>query len=355
MADNSAEMDGGFDLDAALREGLNEIQTNEPAEPVEPVEPAAPAEPAEPTEEPVRARGPDGKFARKQDVEPAEPVQPVESAAEPAEDVRRVANRLGLRREEMDAFAKADPVLREAFQRRSDEWHQSMQQIRPLADFGQSLYAAIQPFEATIRASGRSHAEAVAGLLTADHTLRYGTPAEKTNMMLAIARDYAVDLRQAAQFAMQGQQAYVDPSIAEARRIAEQVRHDRERIESMNQLRERQELSNEMTAFRSKPEHKHFEQVRHVMADLIEAGKARSFVEAYEQAVWLEPSVRTELIAEQQRSADAQRQADTARKTQAARRASQINVPKRGSIDTTAEPKGTWEESLNSYYEQMNS
>lgn len=355
MADNSAEMDGGFDIDAALREQLNEISTrdDEPAEITVTDQPAE--EPAETVETSGPARSADGKFAKKESEPEAAQEAAPEPVQEPTEDVRRVANRLGLRREEMDAFSKADPVLREAFQRRSDEWHQSMQQIRPLADFGQSLYAAIQPFEATIRASGRTHADAVAGLLTADHTLRYGTPAEKTNMMLTIARDYGVDLGQAAQFAMQGQQAYVDPSIAEARRIAEQVRTERERIEQMNSLREQQELSNEMTSFRSNPEHKHFEKVRHVMADLIEAGKARSFKEAYEQAVWLEPSVRSELIAEQQKSVEAQRQADVARKTQAARRASQINVPKRGSIETAAEPKGTWEESLTSYYEQMNS
>lgn len=365
MAENSAqEMDGGFDLEAALQASLSEIETrDEPEEPVAEPQEAAPV--AEETEaEPPkadRARGADGKFVK---AEPAAEVEPVETAPEqpaepPSEDIRRVANRLGLRRDEMDAFAKADPVLRDAFQRRSDEWHQSMEQMRPMAQWAQQVYQAMAPYEATIRASGMDHGQAAARLFQADHSLRYGSPGEKVNMLLSIARDYGIDLPTAAQYAAQGQQAYVDPNAVQARQLAEQAARQaaeaNQRAQQWEQQQTQQQLSSEIQQFRANPEHKYFDQVRPIMADLIEKGQATSFKQAYDQAIWLDPTVRDQLIAERQAAAEQKTQAERARLTQEARRKSRINVAQRPTVETGEQPTGTWEENLAKYAEQISS
>lgn len=86
----------------------------------------------------------------------------------------------------------------------------------------------------------------------------------------------------------------------------------------VSQRLEQRELNREIENFAKDPARTHFESVRDVMAHLIDSGKAETLADAYDQAVWVIPEVRQQILSEQQsRAAEDTRAQDQAKVTKA--------------------------------------
>lgn len=306
----------------------------------------------------LRERGPDGKYL-------AKPVE--EQVADPAQDegvtsvntaevqqqpvtVPPELQRLGLRKEEAEAFAKADQVVRDAFIRRSEEMHKGLEGFRQKAQFGEQMVQAIQPFSAQIQAMGVHPAQAVQSLMTADYRLRTADPQTKAAMFAKMASDYGVDLGGAQQY--QANQPQVDPQVQQ---LQSQLQQMQGWIHQQNQAREWQErttLNSEIDRFSKDPANEHFEAVRNDMAGLLQAGLASSLQEAYERAIYANPAVRAQVLAKQQAQAEEQRRVQSAQKVAAAKQAAAVNVSRKGSLPA-AKPVGTMEDTIRQEAERL--
>ena len=324
-------------MDDTIRNTLAEIE----ARGVEPDEPETEEETA------ARVRDEQGRFAKK-DEPPPEPVaeeQPPEPTETPV-SVPPEIQRLGLRKDEAEAFAQASEAVKNAFIRRSEEMHRGIEQFRSNAQFGQTMQSVIQPHMQTLQALGVSPDKAIAELLGADQKLRYGTPQQKQAYFAELGRAYGIDISGLPE------PAPIDPNVQSLQQKVEQLSGWIQQQTLVGQQQEQAALNSEISRFSSDPKHSHFEAVRNHMAALLQAQQATTLEEAYDMAVYANPVTRAAVLAEQQAAADAARRAEAAKRTQEAKRAAAVNVSRRGAMPAK-QPIGTMEETIRATAERL--
>lgn len=321
-------------MDDTIRATLDEINSRTEEEPA-----------AEPKEE--RARDEHGKFVAKESVsqeaetETQVTEQPIdETQQEPI--VPPELQKLGLRKDEAEAFSKADPAVQQAFIRRSEEMHKGFEQNREKAQFGDAMLQAINPHLQTIQSLGVHPAVAVSKLLEADHALRFGNAQQKTAFITQLARDYGVDLGQAQEYAAATPH---NPEVEQLRAQLAQMQQTINQREQSQQLQQQETLNSEIARFAADPNHKHFEEVREYMAGLLQTGIAPDLEKAYDMAVYANPNVRAKVLAEQQAQAEAKRQAELTAKANEARKAAAVNLPRKGVV-ASAKAVGTMDDTI---------
>ena len=301
----------------------------------------------------ARERDEKGRFKASQKaveapVEASEVVEetPVEVApVEPAPVVvPPEVQRLGLKKEEAEAYAQAPEVLKQAFIRRSEEMHKGLDQFRAKAQFGHQMEQVIAPFNQQIQAMGATPDLVVSRLLAAESQLRNGSPEQKQAMFFKLAQDYGVQLN--------GEMPTVDPNVSVLQQQIQQltgwIQNKQQREEQM----QADTLNSEIQRFASDPANKHFEAVRNDMAALLQGGVVQTLQEAYERAVYANPTTRTQLLAEQQVKSEEKRKAELTQKAQEAKKAASVNLPKKGS-STPKRPVGTMDETIRAEAERL--
>lgn len=310
-----------------------------------------------PEQESERLRDEKGRFAKKDaepEQKPDEPEQQPAVEAQPdpvsAPTVPPELQRLGLKKEEAEAFAAAPEVLKQAFLRRSDEMHKGIEQFRNKAMIGDAMERAIAPFMQDIQAVGATPDVAIRSLLASERALRHGTPEQKVQMLTKIARDYGIDMGQAQEY--QANQPMADPQVSQLQSELQQMKSWIQQQNQSREWQERQTLNSEIAQFAQDPANTHFEAVRNDMAGLLQAGIASSLKDAYEKAIYANPTIRAQVLAEQQAKAEKARQAEAAQKAQAAKRAAAVNMPRKGVL-SAARPVGSMEDTIRQTAERL--
>lgn len=323
-------------MDDTIRESLraiNERNTTETADTGLPVEKPAPEAPEEAAQ---RIRDEQGKFAKKVEGAPADADLTITDATT---GVPKELQTLGLRKDEAAAFAAAPEILKQAFMRRSQEMHQGVEQYRQAAQFAQSMEKVMTPYAATLQSLNIAPDKAVAELMAADHKLRYGQPAEKMAFWRQLAQNYGIDLNTAA--LPQEQQQQIDPHLSALQQQVQQLTSHIQSQETTAQQQVTDRLNSEIEAFKTDPSHSHFDAVQGHMAALLQAGQAKDLADAYEQAVYANPTTRTLMLQQQ----EAAQRAEATQRAQAAKKAASVNTRQRASMPAT-KPIGSMDDTI---------
>lgn len=292
-----------------------------------------------------RLRDEKGRFATQeaaQELKPEATSTPENPEAQPAPVAAPVVppelQRLGLRKEEADAFAKADQVVRDAFIRRSEEMHKGLEQFRQKAQFADQMAQAIQPYFQQIQSMGMHPAQAVQKLLSADHILRNGTQEQKQAAALHLLQGYGIQIGE-------GNQPYVDQNLSSVQTDLQRMHNWILQKEQQEKEREQATLNSEIDRFRQDPANKYFDSVVNEMIGLLQAGVSPDLKDAYERAIYANPTIRAQILAEQQNQAEEKRKAEAAQKAQEAKRAAAVNVQRKGTIPAR-KPLGSMEDTI---------
>ena len=294
------------DLRSALESAFEKSESSEPAEiKSEPqVQDATiPAEKVEVKTE-TRSRDEAGKF------KPTD--KPIEKPAEPAPvaeaPVRKAPS--SWKPAAQEAFLKADrgesltpeevKMLTAEAERRESDFHKGVSEFKTHSDRARAYDQAIAPYQAHLQSMRVDAPTAIGALLKADYTLRNSDPATKAQYFQNLAKEYGIDLSNQEMPNYSPQEQF----------LMQQMQELRQRQDSWQNSIAQQESERAQSALSqfTQAEKPHFEAVRNDMADLMQAGKAKTLEEAYDMAVWMRPDIRSTLI-EQQR-AEVQRKAE---------------------------------------------
>lgn len=312
-----------------------------------------------------RQRGVDGKFQRK-DANGAQGAAPAleadasigeeGAAAKPegqelTESKPHDAAPNTWRKEVATEFAQLPENVREEIHRRENDFHRGIGQYKQAAGFGTEMAQELLPYQQTMQQYGKHPREVVKEATAVWNTLVKGSPQEKANLWLQVAKDYGINLPSLDQAAQQPE----DQAIQEDPRLALALQRV-ERLEGYLTHQERQRAEaeysqhvNMVQQFGSDPKHKHFQSVREDMAVEIESGRAKDLQDAYDKAIWVNPGVRKVLLAEQETERASKLAADAAK----ARTAAGANVTRRGTPPVP--PKaGSIEDTIRSEYRRLN-
>jgi hypothetical protein len=308
------------------------------------------AEPAKPAD--GRVRGPDGKFLPTKAngaTPPADAAQDATATATTTEQQPTAAAKPHdtapntWTKEGKAEWATLSERARQEIHRREADFHKGIGQYKDAAGFGSQMAQELLPFQETINKAGIHPREIIKTLGPVWSTLTTGTPEEKTQVLLRVAKDFGINIAAAGSETSQPSTAapQADPIVAALQQELKEIKghlttKERERAEA--------EYSAEVervNAWGSDPKRPHFNAVREDMAVLIDSGRAQGLDDAYDKAIWINPEVRASLLAAQEKEREDKAKADAA----AARKAAGANVTRRGTPPVTAKP-GTIEDTI---------
>ena len=242
--------------------------------------------------------------------------------------------------------------------RREENFHRGIEGYRQMADIGNALHTEIAPYEAMIRAANTTPQALVRDFFNTAYILKSGTPEQKAQTVVDIMQEYGIDYESLTKVAdaLAAGTPVVDPQVASLRQENEQIKQYLQQQETERNRATYAEITSEVQQFAqaTNPDgtlkYPHFETVRAQMAAQMDSGQAKTYEEAYNNAVWSHPDVRGKLLAEQQ-AADRKRRAE---KVARAKKAAAVNVVKRGTPPAT-EPVGTMDDTIRREYRKLTS
>lgn len=246
------------------------------------------------------------------------------------------------RKEAADLWATLPPAARQEVLKREADIFKGIEGYKAEAAVGKSFREVVSPYASTLEQHGINPIAQVSELLKANHTLAFGTPAEKSALFAQIAQNYGIPLPGAAE-----EPAYVDPAVKD---LQTQIQSLQSRLSNEDKQRQTQavaERTREIEAFAADPANPHFDAVSNDMVTFIKGGVCKTLQEAYEKAVWANPVTRAAEISRQQAEASKKAEEAAAAEVAKAKKATAANVRTTAKSGSDTAPLGSIDDTLN--------
>ena len=298
-AEDGSGKDIADDIAGAIRDQSGEEEARKPAEP----EGKAEGEQVKPEGEQVKPEG---------EEQPKEGVK-LDDKRAPTSWSAKVREKWG----ELPEEVRSEVLRRE--ESHANGVRKLQEEFAPIRQFAETLTPVLQE-AASI---GQPPAQYIQNLAVAERSLRTGAPEQRFEALMNLADQYGLPLRQYLNLPA-GQQQAQQPAIPpQVQAELEQSRQFREQMLQQQQQMQHQTVQQQVNEFASKNEF--FEDVRELMADLMDANPSRTLQDAYEQAVWAHPEVRQVLLQRQQQ--ESAKQQGQQRRSAAANASATSNDP----------------------------
>jgi len=301
--------------------------------------PTGEVKPVEPTPEPAAAPAAAKSAEVGKEPVPATPATPGELKA-PAQWKPAI-------REKWNALPRE--VQEEVLRREADSMR-LIGSVGPKIRLADEVSQHIQPFTEQLKANGVSPSAFLGDVFTSVKHLASGNPQERAEVVANIVQSYGIDVRMLD--AILSQRLQAGPEVVEARRLAaraQSVLQERDHsIEQQNSM----EAEKSLAAFGADPKHEFLDDVRDLMADLIEAGRAQNLDDAYAAAIWAHADTRKILL---QREAQARADSKVNRAAAARKASSAVHGTPASSAVASVRPNMTVREAVEAAFDEHSS
>lgn len=272
---------------------------------------------------PAKSRAEDGKFAKSEKQAAPKPVaKPVTTQGEHKSFATTPAARLeATPRSYTNAvkakWAELPEDVRQDLIKREREVELGFTKMDEERTFGRQMKDTINPYMPVIQSMGYEAPKVIQSLLNSAYVLKTGTPEQKLKHLRQIAESYGVDPR-----GLQIPATAISPEIASLQRELAQLKGERNQEVTFKQQQEKEVVNQTIREFAADTDaHPHFEAVRPRMAALLSANQAQNLQDAYEQAIYADPTIRSTLLESHTADMEAKRIAESKEKAAAARKA----------------------------------
>ena len=257
---------------------------------------------------------------------------PTESAVDPAAPVTEVADQtaqtaleqakpvidapISWSAEQKAKWATLPPDTREYIAQRDKESHDAISRAGQQIKAFEPIREVIERFGESFQRNGLQPHEGIARMMAVEKMLEQNAPAA----IKEIARAYGVNLQgESEQTATPESQRVAELEARLAKTESHLTAQARQQMTAENNA-----LAREIADFaKDKP---HFESVRKVMAGLMTSGAAETMQDAYDKAIYSDPTIRQSLQVDAQKAAEDKRKAEEATRLVAAKKAAGVNV-----------------------------
>lgn len=252
-------------------------------------------------------------------------------------------------------FKEADPIIQQEILKRETDFQNGHAKSEDARQLAKEFKETVAPYEAIIMSEGGTPMRAVADLMNMGYILRRGTAEQKTELILSTAKRFNVDLGQVEQG--DDDEDEVDPKIVDLQKQVTSLKNQNQDQSDQDQQNRNDEALKFINEFRDakdskgNPVNPHYDAVRGTMAVLINSGSVKSIKDAYDQAIWSDPTVRELMLKSQKKEVDKTKLVETKKKAKAARKAAGTQVKSDGGNVAPAEKD--WDEDLSDAYEEI--
>jgi hypothetical protein len=299
---------------------------------------------------PVGEQGAEGSAAETDDsADPApQDDQPAggEGEAEPPAGTDTAAPPKTWKKEAAAEWAKLPPSVQAEIHRREADIFKGIEQYREAAQVGQSFNKILQPYQGALQQAGVDPLQMVNAFAYNHMALSQGTPEQKLATARQLMTHYGIDLNQLA-----GGEAnytptaedYVDPEI---KALRDEIAQLKGTFTQQSEASRKAEVQKMVDEFASDPANVYFEEVASEVAQLLQTGAAKDLKDAYEKAIYINPTTRAKEMARLQTEALDKANRERAEKLAKAKAATAANVqPGQTSRRPTA-PVGSLDDTL---------
>lgn len=298
----------------------------------------------EPETENLELEGSDDK-ARSDATSPSQ--EPDASASPPpAQDAPKRAAPKSWGKDYHEDWAALTPRQQEYIEKREKDFLDGTEGYRADAGFAKQLREVVAPYKAMLQAQGINETQAIQYLLNAQYRLTSGTPEERKAAWSEIGKTVGL-IEEAA-----------SPNLNEQNPELLALKSKLERVESALTQTQQRELAHarakadaDVNTFAADPAHPYVDEVANDMAPWIERGL--SLKDAYEKAVWANPTTRAKELARIQTEADLRKTEKARAEGEAAKRATAVNVRGSESRKAPTEPKGSMEDTIRATFAKI--
>ncbi len=267
-----------------------------------------------------KERGPDGKFLPKADAATTEPTNEIPAPTPAAQPSTAMPEAWG--KDKAPLWDALSPEAKALVVQREEQVTKGFKEYGDFKRRYQELDSVLAPARPVFQQNGmRSDAEAIQRLLTWQQAI-HSNPHQA---IAQLAQLYGVNLQSPARGPDQPQAG--DGSQQAPQQFVDQAaRQELQRLRAEQEQRTATEVSTSIQRFASemdngKPKYPHFEKVKEEMGRLMLSGVAADLPDAYDKAVWANPTMRDEMLRERETKAEADRkkaQADAVAKAKLA-------------------------------------
>lgn len=221
-----------------------------------------------------------------------------------------------------EKFGALDPSVQAYITQRETEAHRALTAQDAERQFGKQVKEITQPYMAQIQAEGGDPLKAYQLYLNTAHVLRGTNEVAKAQSIAGVMQQFRVNpnlLLSVLQGGNVQNGMGLQPTPQQGlapENVAQIVQAE---LAKQRQIQEEYQLQGEIEQFESSAGHEHFSQVKPVMAALLTSGQAADLQDAYDQACWANPEIRSILSSQQAKAAEEKRLTELNAKAGAAR------------------------------------
>lgn len=248
---------------------------------------------------------------------------PAESSETSAE-VQAVGAPKSWTKEALAEWASISPRAQQEILKREEDFLKGITQYKAGAELGARYNAVVEPFAPILQAENVDPVQLFQSFAANHYLLSRGTPEQKLELAANLINGYGIDFNSLIAFIGDRQISPPDPRLASLEQEIATLKAGAVTRQQLETEAARQAIDAEIEAFAKDPAHPYFAEVVDDMQSLFKSGQATSLKEAYDKAIYLNPTTRQKeidrLAAERmtsQQSAEAERQAEIARSTAA--------------------------------------
>lgn len=239
-------------------------------------------------------------------------------------------------KEQHDRWAKLDKDTQDYIELREKQALDGITQYKAEADRAKKFHETVAPFQEYLKSNGVDEYTAVRNLLHAQYLLTNGTTEERRAAYQRLGQNLGL---------LEDQNTQVDPTISALQAQVAQLGQ----VVTANQRRAYNEahtqVSKEVEKFASDPSHPYFDELSDDIASFITNGA--SLQDAYDKAVWANPSTRQKEIARLQTEEKEKLKIKAKEEAEKARKATGANIRSRETRSAPTSTKGrTIEETM---------
>lgn len=236
-------------------------------------------------------------------------------------------------------FATLPPEVQQEVLKREEDIFKGLEGYKADAGIGKAVKSVLDPYMPILQQAGIDPMQQISGLMHAHYTLATGSPEQKLALFQKLAQDYGVNLS--------GEAPYVDPQVQALQKQLSDLQSRMSGREQQEANNARAKLQAEIETFASDPAHQYFDEVANDIAGLLRSGAAKDLQEAYDKAVWANPTTRAKEQARLTADAEAKAKAEAAERAKQARKVTGANVRSSAKAASGTAPLGSIDDTLN--------
>lgn len=261
------------------------------------------------------------------------------------------------RKEAAETWAALPETAKLEVLKREQDMMAGIEQYKGDAAVGKTLQNVVAPYREIMQVNNVNPVEHIGALLDTHHKLVTGSPAQRTALFTQIAASYGIEFGGQTNAADDTPGSYVDPETAKLQAEINEIKWAQQQQVQQAAQRERQTLLTTLEAqvneFAAKPENIHFDVVATDIGNLLKSGVARNLKEAYEKAVWANPTTRALETQRLQAEAAEKAKKEALAKTTQIKKSTSANVVTKSRDGSRTAPIGSIDDTMNEIAAQM--